>query len=69
MAAIGLFTLGTILILRGVNEATYYDGPRGRSMILLGSLCFLPEAMQATYCGGHTGHVSFKWSQIPSYDD
>ena len=41
LAAVGLFTLGTILLVRGVNEVTYYDGERGRSMILLGSICFI----------------------------
>ena len=70
LAAVGLFTLGTILLVRGVNEVTYYDGERGRSMILLGSICFMPGSY-ASYLlyGAWKRWPGYKWSHVPSYDD
>ena len=40
-----LFTLGTLLILRGVNEATYYDGPRGQVNDPTGLTLFLTRKL------------------------
>ena len=69
-AAILLFTLGTILLVRGVNEVTYYDGERGRSMIILGSICFMPGSY-ASYLlwGAYRRWPGYKWNHVPSYDD
>ena len=70
LAAVFLFTAGTLLLVFGAKELTYYDAARGRSMIILGSLCFIPGSY-ATYTlyGAYKKWPGYKWSQIPSYDD
>ena len=70
LAAITLFATGTICILHGARELTYYDGERGRALLTLGSLCFLPGSY-ASYIlyGAYRRWPGFRWNQIPSYDD
>ncbi|DBA03920.1 TPA: hypothetical protein N0F65_010573 [Lagenidium giganteum] len=69
IAAISLFTLGSILIW--VSTRIGLDGEhRGLSFLILGLIAFIPGSYATTQLyGSWKGWKGYCYSQIPSYDD
>ena len=69
-AAVVLFTTGTILLVCGLNVIRNGDRERAISMIVIGSICFLPGSYASWILwGAYSKWPGYSFSQVPSYDE
>lgn len=69
-AAIGLFTLGTVLLYIGLKLLYEGDSDRGTTLTILGSITFLPGSWASwNLYGSFQRWPGYDFSDVPSYDE
>lgn len=70
LAAVALFTIGSIMLWAGIRELSHGDRERAIAMIVIGSIAFIPGVYASSIIAGALLHwQGYDIRDLPSYDD